>query len=126
MGEGKIGCVGFAYPEVELVGGDDDGKIGPVFNLRKDRVAIHALSLAGWPIFLQGPGHGGCRDHKTGTCASCSISWPSSSGSPSGRWGLRRQTRIDANPLRNRAQKNFAPGADAKFWEKGLSEVSDY
>lgn len=56
MGEGKIGCVGFAYPEVELVGGDDDGKIGPVFNLRKGRVAIHALSLAGRPIFLQGPG----------------------------------------------------------------------
>jgi hypothetical protein len=71
MGEGKIGCVGFAYPEVELVGCDDDGKIGPVFNLRKGRVAIHALSLAGRPIFLQGPGHGGYRDHKTDTCSSC-------------------------------------------------------
>jgi hypothetical protein len=32
---------------------------------------IHALSLAGWPIFLQGPGHGGYRDHKTDTCSSC-------------------------------------------------------
>jgi hypothetical protein len=50
------------------------GGIGKTPNGKKEgdkKKAIHALSLAGRPIFLQGPGHGGYRDHKTDTCSSC-------------------------------------------------------